>query len=113
MPDRPQFRPSLGFRRTLPAAIFLSLITTAFLSPLLQTVPLPSFTYGMLDSTGGRWAIFSSGAMSLMSSPLAVLYSIQTRGHDRLRWTFLLFNALVCIAWFGILGAQAIANLFR
>jgi hypothetical protein len=99
MREREQFRPMIAMRRSLPGAIFWSMLASWFIPPAIANVPPFSIAAGMLNSVIGFAAIVGFGAITPIWSGLAIIHALKGRGHDAVRRCFLVFNVAGLIGW--------------
>ena len=98
------FRPTTALGRSLPAAIFWSLILVSYAGPELEKL----FLFSWMQSLVSPWILMAGaaafGVITPMWSGLAIAYSIGCRNHDGVRWTFFALNAASIVAWIVLVG---------
>ena len=101
--EREEFRPAVAFGRSLPAAVFWSLLMVAILPLAISSVPPFSFAQTFVHSPFGTVAIVVFGVITPLWSGLALAYSLRSRGHDGIRPSFLVLNLAFILGWIGLL----------
>ena len=97
--EREEFRPTVALGRSLPAATFWSLLAVASLPLTIFSVPPFSYAQALARSPFGLVAIVVFGVITPLWSGLALAYAIRCRGHDGVRWSFLVLNLASILGW--------------
>lgn len=99
-----EFRPTTALGRSLPAAVFWSLVVMSYAGPAFEKAFSFSWVHPFVTPGVLMTGITITGMITPLWSGLAIAYSIRCRSHDGVRWTFLAFNAASILGWIALLG---------
>jgi hypothetical protein len=99
MREHEEFQPTTALGRSLPGAIFLSMLAMYYVPSPFESLTPFEFASGVLREGPGLVATLAFGVITPLWNGLAIAYVLRCKEHDFVRRCFLVFNLIGILVW--------------